>query len=162
MYGDGFPCSRGQALTGLVAGPTHRYRWECLSERRETGRRETGDGRPGTGDRRPETGAGGRGRVDGRRETGDGRRETGDGETGDRRRETGDGRLGDWRRGTGDRRRGDRSPVSGPPSPVPRLRSPVRLRSPFRLRSPVPRLPSLTHESSRSDARCLSNVRGHS
>src|ERR1041384_762954 len=97
MYGDGFPCSRGQALTGLVAGPTHRYRWECLSERRETGRRETGDGRRGSGDGRRETG---------RRETGDGRRETGDWGTGDGGRETGDGET-------------------GLPCPAPRLRSPV-------------------------------------
>src|ERR1041384_40968 len=87
MYGDGFPCSRGQALTGLVAGPTHRYRWECLSERRETGRREPGDGRREAGDRTPETGDGRRG--DGRPETGDGRRETGGLETGDGRPETG-------------------------------------------------------------------------
>src|ERR1041384_3519112 len=121
MYGDGFPCSRGQALTGLVAGPTHRYRWECLSERRETGRRETGDGRPETGDRRPETG-------DGRR----GERSTG----------TGDGA----RRGGGAEAGAAVAPPSVPPPPS---RSPGP-GSPVRLRSPVPRLPSLTHESSRS------------
>src|ERR1041384_3459915 len=136
MYADGFPCSRGQALTGRVAGPTHRYRWECLSERRETGRRETGDGRPETGDRRPETGDGG----------------TGGGGTGG----GGGGRGGG---GEGGGEAGGVRPLSPPPRPPPPL---PLLRSPVRLRSPVPRLPSLTHESSRSDARCLSRLRGHS
>src|ERR1041384_4455920 len=127
MYADGFPCSRGQALTGRVAGPTHRYRWECLSERRETGRRETGDGRPETGDRRPETGdgrggegrreAGGRGTGDGRPEAGDGRRGEGRPGTGDGRRETGGLETGDGRPETGRPVTRLRAPVSGPPSP---------------------------------------------